>query len=446
MTGRDWAMLSKAVGTKSLNQIKNFYYDYKKQKQAGKQRPPSDKKVNGSPKAGDSLDESAESKRAKIEAAPKAPNLAASPMEQETDLTGALRYSPQEEAVYNQQQGMESNLNAENLSSEIAATLPTSMLRNELDTGNRELIHQLLNQQLQQQKHQQQLEQHQQQQLQLGQQPQSAIQQLLSQQHHQREQQQQQQASQLSLEEARRMLQHQSHHQQVLSGLLPWVTASQVMQAQSRLPHALAAAALQQEGSLGSISDISDGKFVSVRLGSFFMVFQTVLSFSRFLSPVTSLQRLLQMQQASQNPYGVNQSSRPLSSLLMSGGLNPSASSGLPPSLLNRLEHLGGSAQGSTSDSAVENLSALARAQAGMLGYGGNSQRGAGEGSRPGGSNLGGSALFRQAGASPNMESAGVSDALSMLARSIPRAGDGSNHGFGGGMPDRKDGADRYNG
>jgi hypothetical protein len=156
------------------------------------------------------------------------------------------------------------------------------------------------------------------------------------------------------------------------------------------------------------------------------------------------------MQQASQNPFGVNQSSRsPLGSLLMSaGGLNSSATSGLPPALLSQLEKLGGSTSSATSDSAVENLSALAGSQ-GLLGFGGSTQMAnaglVGGVGVAGSSSLAGSALFRQAAgaAAPNMESAGVSDALSLLARAIPR-GDGSNHGFGG-VPDRQDGGDRYN-
>ena len=37
-TGRDWAKLSEAVGTKSISQIKNFYYDFKKQLSSGKFR------------------------------------------------------------------------------------------------------------------------------------------------------------------------------------------------------------------------------------------------------------------------------------------------------------------------------------------------------------------------------------------------------------------------
>jgi len=36
--GRDWAKLSQAVGTKSISQIKNFYYDFKKQLSSGKFR------------------------------------------------------------------------------------------------------------------------------------------------------------------------------------------------------------------------------------------------------------------------------------------------------------------------------------------------------------------------------------------------------------------------
>ena len=46
--GRNWNMLSEAIGTKSIQQIKNFYYDYIK-KQAGKQR--SDSKKSNKPSA-----------------------------------------------------------------------------------------------------------------------------------------------------------------------------------------------------------------------------------------------------------------------------------------------------------------------------------------------------------------------------------------------------------
>jgi hypothetical protein len=161
------------------------------------------------------------------------------------------------------------------------------------------------------------------------------------------------------------------------------------------------------------------------------------------------------MQQASQNPYaGMNQSSRnPLSSLLMSaGGLGSSASTGLSAGLLSQLEQLKGATQPSAQhESSADALSGLAGAQ-GLLGFAGANQLAGtgttglgGGGGLTGNSALAGSALFQRppGAAAPNLESAGVSDALSLLARSIPR-GDGSNHGFGG-LPDRQDGGDRYN-
>jgi hypothetical protein len=279
-------MLSKAVGTKSISQIKNFYYDYKKQ--SGKYRVSSDKKgsrtdTSPKPSAADSstknLEENFEPKGNKTETPPQAPDLTSVPTEHQPDPTETASYpdrNRQEESPFNQLEETERGQSE----TESAVTAPSSMQRNELadnfssDTaeyggGNRELIQQLLNQQLQQQQHQQLGQQ----QLQLGQQPQSALQQLLSQQHHQREQQQQQQGGQLSLEEARRLLQHQSHsrHQQVLSNLLPWVTASQLLQAQSRLQQVQAAAALQQqEGtSLGSVSDITEGESFAYAKESF---------------------------------------------------------------------------------------------------------------------------------------------------------------------------------
>jgi hypothetical protein len=131
---------------------------------------------------------------------------------------------------------------------------------------------------------------------------------------------------------------------------------------------------------------------------------------------------------------------------MSAGGLNASATSGLSASMLSQLEKLNDPTPPAP-DQGADTLSALASAQ-GLLGFGGgNHLTGAGS---PG---LGGSALYnRQAAGSnrqaagatpPNMETAGVSDALSLLTRAIPR-GDGSNHGFGG-VPDRQDGGDRYN-
>lgn len=127
---------------------------------------------------------------------------------------------------------------------------------------------------------------------------------------------------------------------------------------------------------------------------------------------VTSLQRLLQMQQASQNPYGLTQSSRnPLTSLLMSRtGLNSSATSGLSAGLLSQLEQLSGSAATTTSEAPTDNLSALAGSQRLLSSLGNNGQP-AGTGST----------------------------SLDMLARAIPRTGDANNQNF----PDGQDGTDR---
>lgn len=130
------------------------------------------------------------------------------------------------------------------------------------DHGNAELIQHLLSQQLQQQ------------QVQLNQQPQSALQQLLSQ-HHQRDH--HPAMGQLSLEDAHRLLQHQSHsHQHVLSHLVPWLSASQLLHTQTRIQQAQAAATLQQQdnGHLTSVSDIADGKSV----GFFAAVLQVLQS------------------------------------------------------------------------------------------------------------------------------------------------------------------------
>ena len=56
--------------------------------------------------------------------------------------------------------------------------------------------------------------------------------------------------------------QSQSRHQHVLSNLIPWLTASQLLQTQSRLQHAQAAAVLQQQETSQlspSVSDMADG-------------------------------------------------------------------------------------------------------------------------------------------------------------------------------------------
>lgn len=255
--------------------------------------------------------------------------------------------------------------------------------------GNRELIQQLLNQQMQQQQ-QQQLNQ----QIHLGQQqPQSAIQQLLSQQHLQREQHQQNQLNQLSLDEARRLLEHQqSQRGSVMNNLLssPWLTTSQLLQAQAGLPSHAIAAALR-----GEASGLGGG-----------------------LNEIGDIQRYLQIQQATQG-LGLGHHGSHLNSLLLggAGGLSSASNSGLNAALLSQLEGLSGSNSNAASEAAAaaDQLS-LANAQSllGFAGTGGNTTAGLAN------------ALLRQSGGNGNgMESAGVSDALALLARSMQR-GDGN--------------------
>lgn len=160
-------------------------------------------------------------------------------------------------------------------------------------------------------------------------------------------------------------------------------------------------------------------------------------------STVTSLQRLLQLQQASQNPYGLTQSSRnPLTSLLMSRtGINSSATSGLSAGLLSQLEQLSGPASSISSEATTENLSALAGSQRLLSSFGNNGQP-AGTGA----TSLGGSNSLAQNAKSSgvsaqNIESSNVSDPLNMLARAIPRTGDANNQNF----PDGQEGTDRHN-
>jgi hypothetical protein len=167
------------------------------------------------------------------------------------------------------------------------------------------------------------------------------------------------------------------------------------------------------------------------------------------------------MQQVSQNPFGINQSSRSqLHQFLMSGaGINSSPVPGLSPSgpgvnapagsalsagLLSQLESVSGKAPSATSETSTENLAAHAGAQR-LLGFGNSSQRtGNGNANIGGNAVTGGRGLGALGAAASTMESGGVSDALSLLARAIPR-GDGNNHVGFGGIPDRQDGAaDRY--
>lgn len=321
--GKKWEMLSRALKTKSISQIKNFYYDYKKQ--SGKSK---DKKDS---KASKSKVEEASNEDSEYHILEQAKREAALLADSENSMSAAL-----------------------SLQLQLA-------MENPADLANQELIQQLVAQQVQQN------------QMQLGQLTPSALQQLLSQQQHA-------QIGQLSPEDALRLLQQQSQsrHQQVLSSILPDLAAWQLLQNQSRLQ------LLQQHESSQLPSSVSD---------------------------LAELQHLLQLQQASQHPYGHN----PLSSLLLSGGMSSSATSGLSAGLLSQLETLPGSSIGSETNA---ELSALINSQ------------------RLLNSSLARRGLYNQgAGVSaPNMESTGV-DALTMLARAIPRGEEGN--------VDQEDNADR---
>lgn len=257
--GRNWAMLSKAVGTKSISQIKNFYYDYKKQ--SGKYRA-SDKKANKVDSSQKTLmikelSDVVDGAVNKGDVSSDAPALTLSAIGHELASNSADHAGVRNLQLDGKEPGsLGSLLESDKVGDEAGGKLPSVLPRGEVSDnftsdsaehrGNRDLIQQLLSQQIQQQIGQQQ-------QLQLGQKSQSALHQLLSQHHHQREQQQQ--------DEARRLLQHQSHshQQQVLSNMFPWVTASQLFGLQQA--QAAALQQQQQEGApMSSVSDIVDGK------------------------------------------------------------------------------------------------------------------------------------------------------------------------------------------
>ncbi|KAG7366829.1 Myb-like DNA-binding protein [Nitzschia inconspicua] len=476
--GRDWTMLANAVGTKSISQIKNFYYDYKKQ--TGKQGLKGEKKVGKetTPKSKDDKGlktEKLEGKGAKKRRTPPSvPNLdsrqshspkltAPTPssnveppstfvrQDENSGITEEMLVNPHFQHQHFLQQRQQELLQRHGLLHRHQELQELQRQQAELeqgehqfgDTDNRidltgstsrselgerllagsseygsDLIQQLLNRQQSQSQTQQSHHG-----LQLQQQPQqSALQQLLSRQHIQREQQQQQQqqASHRSLEEARRLLGQQSQ-QQVLSNMFPgWSPASQLYQAQSRMQHAQLAAALQDGGgAMGSTTTMSD------------------------LSDVASIQRLLQMQQSQQqqqqhhhqsNPLlGLGQNHSQLGSLL---GLSSAAGSGLSAGLLAHLEGLGANRAGAAqSDQAHEDLSTIL-ARYGSASGGNDAQLG-GVGSHL---LLGGNV----AGSATPDSAPSVSDAFALLQRAMQRE-NATNHGFGqGGRPDNS--SDHYHG
>ena len=392
-TGRDWAKLAKAIGTKNEKQIKNFYYDWKK----GKSRPASEKKGVKKEKSHKVvLEKKLYHQTTNDESTVEGQGTVCAEREEGVDVPPLSRKGADQEHSAKNQTAPLAELRAQ---AEASTQEHENKQRNETAEGkssdggdsggrNHDVIQQLLSQQFQQQ-------------------PQSALQQLLSQQHLQREQQQQLQLNQLSMEDTRRLLErHHSQRGPVMSNLLSsqWL-GGQMMQGQTGglSSHAIAST-LRGEGNLGGgISEMGD------------------------------LQRVLQMHQASQG-MGMQNRSNHLASLLLNGGTDlggPQASSNFSTALLQQLANRG-TTTGPSPDPA-DRLVALANAQA-LLGFGAGTNAGA---------NSLATALYRQAG-SGGMDQGGVPDALSLLARSMQRGGEGNSHGFGR-LHDRPDGSGRYN-
>ena len=237
-------------------------------------------------------------------------------------------------------------------------------------TGNNLLLQRLMRQQLQQQHlHQP-----------------STLQHLLSQQHLQRES----QLNPLSLDDTRMLLgQHQSQPTSVVSNMLgsQWMLQGQ---GGTLTTNAISAALRGESNGLGALSDLGD------------------------------LQRLVQMQRASQGASFQNQQQSQLASLLLHSEIGAAANGNLSAVLLQ----LANSQNGGPVTDPSEHIASLAGAHH-LLGFGSGSG---------GGSNLA-NAFYRHTGGS-GMDS---SEAFSLLARSLQR-NDGSSRAFG--LPD---GTGRFN-
>lgn len=395
LSGRDWIKLAKAVGTKNEKQIKNFYYDWKKgkaransEKKAGKKEKSSKNAEKSKKEAAQSKDEPANGSSSKVVGKEEPPVASSELLVQDDSEGGNLAITElraQADAAMAREQ--EAALAAAVLQRTEGSEIPLDG-NNDFGATNQELMRQLINRHLQHQHGQQ---------IQLSQQlPQSALQQLLSQQHLQREQ-QHQRMNQISLEESRRLLDHQNQQRgSVLSNLMtsPWLATSQMLQAQAGLAtHPITTSLRNDNASLGGISEISELQ-----------------------------QRILQLQQG----IGLPNRASSLASMLL-GGNGLASNAGISGGLLSQLEGLNSSNAAPASDP-TDHLSSLASAQS-LLGYGGSSS----------GNSALANALYRQSGAG-GLESAGVSDALSLLARSMQNGGEGASHGFGR-PPDNPDGS-----
>lgn len=455
--------MSKAVGTKTISQIKNFYYDYKKQsgKSGGKAEKKGSVKESSKSKAKTSelsrkdeknqSDESMASERGK--SPPSASELAQNPKtnpnaqsmtppphvvsstqpqvtaevqhmieqrhqellrmhQQELEMQhahGRLQDSLAREAE--SQSGPSRSATSPIPGTDIAEALRARTADYPGGLQNSEMIQQLLkqqhNQQLELQLRQQEQQLHHQRQQQQHHPPQSALHQFLA--RHQQREQPQHQASQHSHEDARRRIE-QHPQQQSISNMFPaWSSASQLLQAH----HAPYAAARQQEG--GAPVPHESGSTTDSQ------------------SEIANLQRFLQMQQMQQqNPMlslGQPNHSNPLTSLMAL----TSSGSGISPTLLARIESLSNANRNpSQADQQASEISALINAQS-LLGYANGATGAGGPSLRGGGGGVSGNYSAAVDGShSPRNLPPQVSEQAMALFRAIQRENGGTQHGFGG--------------